>query len=155
VLLQEGEIVIILDAGGGTVDAITYKVDQKYPLRLKCLEEVPSGSKSTYLYFPRRMLTEQGKLCGSSFLNDEFRKHIRARLTPVWKQLSQALKAGNSTFECEIESAVNVFEHSIKRTFGTSATMLDERVKIYGLNSDAKRRFDCNSIILSKYDCSF
>jgi hypothetical protein len=90
-----------------------------------------------------------------SFLNDELRKHIHARLTPVWKQLSQAFKAGNSTFECGIESTVNVFEHSIKRTFGTSAIMLDEPVKIYGLNSDAKRHFDCNSIILSKYDCYF
>ncbi|OCK87658.1 uncharacterized protein K441DRAFT_349332 [Cenococcum geophilum 1.58] len=101
------------------------------------------------------MLTELGKLCGSSFLNDELRKHIRARLTSAWKQLSRALKVGNSTFECGIESAVNVFEHLIKRTFGTSAIMLDERVKIYGVNSDAKRRFDCNGIILSKYDCYF
>ena len=95
--MQEGEIATILDAGGGTVDAITYKVDQKYPLRLKCLEEVPSGSKSTYLYFLRCMLTEQGKLCSSSFLNDELRKHIRAsypRLSRLETALSSAgLKA--------------------------------------------------------------
>jgi hypothetical protein len=35
----------MLDAGGGTVDAITYTIDKDFPLRLKT-EEVEPGGKS-------------------------------------------------------------------------------------------------------------
>lgn len=34
---------MIIDAGGGTVDAITYKVKEQYPLRLQELVE-PDGT---------------------------------------------------------------------------------------------------------------
>lgn len=33
---------MVLDAGGGTVDAVTYKVDRRYPLRLEEMAE-PKG----------------------------------------------------------------------------------------------------------------
>jgi hypothetical protein len=36
---------VLIDAGGGTVDAITYTVDKTYPLRLKA-EGVEAGGKS-------------------------------------------------------------------------------------------------------------
>ena len=42
----------MLDAGGGTVDAITYTVDKDFPLRLKTEEVVPKG-KSGIAYYPR------------------------------------------------------------------------------------------------------
>jgi hypothetical protein len=35
---------VLIDAGGGTVDAITYTVDKTYPLRLKA-EGVEAGGK--------------------------------------------------------------------------------------------------------------
>ena len=37
---------MLLDAGGGTIDAITYTVDKDFPLRLKT-EEVEPGGKSS------------------------------------------------------------------------------------------------------------
>jgi hypothetical protein len=36
---------MLLDAGGGTIDAITYTIDKDIPLRLKT-EEVEPGGKS-------------------------------------------------------------------------------------------------------------
>ena len=40
---KPGETIVILDAGGGTVDAVTYQVKHSYPLRLSA-EIVPPGS---------------------------------------------------------------------------------------------------------------
>lgn len=40
----------MLDAGGGTVDAITYTIDKDFPLRLKTEEVEPGGmSKLSHL----------------------------------------------------------------------------------------------------------
>jgi hypothetical protein len=36
--VQMNEIFVLLNAGGGTVDAITYTVDKETPLRLKTEE---------------------------------------------------------------------------------------------------------------------
>jgi hypothetical protein len=41
--LKENETIIVLDAGGGTVDAVTYEITNSYPLRLS-KEVVPPGS---------------------------------------------------------------------------------------------------------------
>ncbi|KIX02790.1 uncharacterized protein Z518_08732 [Rhinocladiella mackenziei CBS 650.93] len=60
--ISPGETFLLLDCGGGTVDAITYKVLQTDPVRLK--EVVPSDGAS----------------CGSSFLNDGFRELLENKL---------------------------------------------------------------------------
>jgi hypothetical protein len=44
---QENETILVLDAGGGTVDAATYKVTNSYPLRLSD-EVVLPGSRYIY-----------------------------------------------------------------------------------------------------------
>jgi hypothetical protein len=44
---KPGETIVILDAGGGTVDAVTYQVTHSYPLRLSA-EIVPPGSMSFF-----------------------------------------------------------------------------------------------------------
>jgi hypothetical protein len=41
---QPGEVSLILDAGGGTVDATVYKVKQRYPLRLSKELVPPDGT---------------------------------------------------------------------------------------------------------------
>ncbi|RSL69654.1 hypothetical protein CEP54_002134 [Fusarium duplospermum] len=56
---RRGDTVVLLDAGGGTVDAATYKIENQLPLRLS-KEVVPHG----------------GGLCGSSYLNEYFREHL-------------------------------------------------------------------------------
>ncbi|KAI9798494.1 MAG: hypothetical protein M1833_004761 [Piccolia ochrophora] len=54
--VEAGDIIIVLDAGGGTTDAIMIEVVQRQPLVLK---EIVAG---------------EGDLCGSVFINEEFEK---------------------------------------------------------------------------------
>ena len=42
--MQVNETFVLLDAGGGTVDAITYTVDKETPLRLKTEEVELDGA---------------------------------------------------------------------------------------------------------------
>ncbi|UPL03875.1 hypothetical protein LCI18_014809 [Fusarium solani-melongenae] len=56
---RRGDTIVLLDAGGGTVDAVTYQIESQLPLRLS-KEVVPHG----------------GGLCGSSYLNEYFREHL-------------------------------------------------------------------------------
>ncbi|KAF8243913.1 actin-like ATPase domain-containing protein [Wilcoxina mikolae CBS 423.85] len=60
--LKRGDTFIVCDAGGGTVDLISYKVTDLDPLRLD--ESVPGG----------------GDFCGSEFLNERFLEYIRGVL---------------------------------------------------------------------------
>lgn len=61
--IHAGSTFVLLDAGGGTVDANTYTVNQTIPQRLKAEGAPPEGG-----------------LFGSSYLNEDFRRHIRGRL---------------------------------------------------------------------------
>jgi len=60
--LKVGDNFIVCDAGGGTVDLISYKITQISPLRV---EESAVGT---------------GGLCGSAFLNYRFEDHVRSRI---------------------------------------------------------------------------
>ena len=60
--LKEGDSFIICDAGGGTVDLVSYQIEQINPLRIS---ECVSGT---------------GKLCGSVYLDKGFQDHIRKRI---------------------------------------------------------------------------
>ncbi|KAL7275881.1 hypothetical protein RUND412_001158 [Rhizina undulata] len=60
--LNEGDTFVVCDAGGGTVDLVSYKIDKLDPLVVK---EAVGGS---------------GSLCGSVFVNDQFEKYVRELL---------------------------------------------------------------------------
>ncbi|EPS45261.1 hypothetical protein H072_725 [Dactylellina haptotyla CBS 200.50] len=60
--LKVGDNFIVCDAGGGTVDLISYKITQIAPLRV---EESAVGT---------------GGLCGSAFLNYRFEDHVKSRV---------------------------------------------------------------------------
>lgn len=64
--IQEGDTFVVCDAGGGTVDLISYKVSATDPLQL---DECVEGS---------------GKLCGAVFLDDDFEKMIAQQLGDAW-----------------------------------------------------------------------
>jgi len=63
--LRLGDNIVVCDAGGGTVDLISYKIASLSPL---AIEEVQVGT---------------GDLCGSVFLNVRFQDHVRQRLGPA------------------------------------------------------------------------
>ena len=67
--LEVGDTFVVCDAGGGTVDLITYRVSALKPILR--LTEASIGS---------------GLLCGSSFLNRKFEKFLKAKLgnEPGW-----------------------------------------------------------------------
>ncbi|KAF2025630.1 actin-like ATPase domain-containing protein [Setomelanomma holmii] len=87
--LQVGDIYVVCDAGGGTVDLISYKGKQTRPLQLKeCVE----GS---------------GQLCGAVFLDQDVEAMIAQRLGDTW-DVSRSVK--NEVMNSQRE-------HGIKRTF--------------------------------------
>ncbi|KAF3910425.1 hypothetical protein ABW20_dc0105441 [Dactylellina cionopaga] len=63
--MQPGEHFMVCDAGGGTVDLITYQVEQIFP-DLKIRESVVGG----------------GGKCGSTYIDDAFHNLLRARIGP-------------------------------------------------------------------------
>ncbi|ETN47239.1 uncharacterized protein HMPREF1541_01431 [Cyphellophora europaea CBS 101466] len=66
--LRQGEVFVILDAGGGTVDITTYKVtsDEMGPLRLQ-----------------GEVIPPDGALCGSSLITERYSRRLRAKLTEI------------------------------------------------------------------------
>lgn len=91
--LEVDDTIVLCDAGGGTVDPITFSIVELTPnLRLK--EEAPGT----------------GALCGSTFLNRRFEEFLERRLSysPGWDRDT-------------LEEALNRFETVAKRTFSGNA----------------------------------
>ncbi|KAF2502416.1 hypothetical protein BU16DRAFT_498059 [Lophium mytilinum] len=90
--IRTNDSFVLIDAGGGTVDAITYSVQGRTPdIRLK-KEEVMAD----------------GRLCGSSFINERFKEHVKARLED-----EGYLETGNESIDqiIESEAVMGNFEH--------------------------------------------
>ncbi|KAL8719795.1 MAG: hypothetical protein Q9225_003230 [Loekoesia sp. 1 TL-2023] len=87
--IKVGDTFVLCDAGGGTVDLITYKVSALKPV-LRIVEAAPGS----------------GSLCGSTFLNRIFQKFLEDRLgnDPNWD-------------EDVLEEAMKRFEVTVKRSF--------------------------------------
>ncbi|KAJ9284373.1 hypothetical protein DTO021C3_8018 [Paecilomyces variotii] len=87
--LNVGDTIVLCDAGGGTVDLITFSIVELKP-RLRLKEEAPGS----------------GALCGSTFLNRRFEEFLEKKLSsePGW---------GRDT----LEEALQRFETVAKRVF--------------------------------------
>lgn len=86
---QHGDTFVICDAGGGTVDLISYKVQQAKPMQLaECVE----GS---------------GKLCGAVFLDQDFEDLMKQLVGDAWNASEAAVKNMMNT----------QWENGIKRGF--------------------------------------
>ena len=121
--LLPGEVFVLLDAGGGTVDATTYRVTQTQPLRLR--EEVVQVG---------------GAMCGSSFLNDKYRAVLTERLKG--QQPPRGL-----TLDGTIEALVYKFEHVGKRHLDVTTDDRIEPDRIRWLQTDPQRRIDKDGYI--------
>ncbi|KAK4227811.1 heat shock 70 kDa protein 12B [Podospora fimiseda] len=89
--IAQGDSILVVDAGGGTVDLISYTVESLTPFRLsECVE----GS---------------GGLCGAVFVDRSFQNFLRTRLTfPIWDNIPSK----------EMKKFLNSeWEHGIKQEF--------------------------------------
>lgn len=139
---------MLIDAGGGTVDAITYTVDKTYPLRLKA-EGVESKSRfSTPLRLHHNVLNAPGDLCGSSYLDEKYGEHLKARLKG-----EDYLEINGLTIASIIDSQVVIFENELKISVDVvSSTIPTEIVYIQGLraNSHPEKRFLGNRLKIER-----
>jgi len=86
----------------------------------------------------------QGDLCGSSYLNEAFREHLRARL-----EGEDYLEVNGLTVESIIDSKVISFENEMKRSVDVVASNIPpEIVFIQGLraNPHPMKRFLKNRV---------
>ncbi|EXM13851.1 hypothetical protein FOTG_17709 [Fusarium oxysporum f. sp. vasinfectum 25433] len=101
--LDEGDFFVICDAGGGTVDLISYKVESIDPV---ALQEAVVGS---------------GGLCGGIFVDQQFQRICKTRLGRHWSSLSQT---------GILEIMKDEWENGIKRHFKPVSSSKEFIVKI-------------------------
>ncbi|OCK74689.1 hypothetical protein K432DRAFT_363277 [Lepidopterella palustris CBS 459.81] len=130
--IRANDTFVLLDAGGGTVDAITYSVQGRArDVRLK-KEEVMAD----------------GRLCGSSFINERFKEHVKERLKD-----ELYLETGNESIDqiIESEAIMGNFEHKFKRQMNFRNRILaDQRFYIRALRENREKNlsrgaFEVNS----------
>ncbi|KAK7398435.1 hypothetical protein QQX98_012186 [Neonectria punicea] len=120
--LSRGDTFVVCDAGGGTVDLISYKVNQTNPLEI---EECAIGD---------------GGLCGSIFLDTSFEQHIctlvgekeYAEIKPIHKQ-----------------RMMKMFELGVKRSF-TLESNKDYSVDLRGVVDNYDEGIEDDCITLKK-----
>ncbi|KAF7590293.1 hypothetical protein BBP40_003030 [Aspergillus hancockii] len=117
---KKDSLFMVCDAGGGTVDAITYRVRQDQPFRV---DEV---------------LMPAGQNCGSSYINKALKHEVARRL----KGERYLLSDGTSLEYILEHDVMTAFENEIKRKFNT-ADGLDgkESIVIRGLRRNTNKDF--------------
>ncbi|KAL3455943.1 hypothetical protein BJX64DRAFT_53416 [Aspergillus heterothallicus] len=100
---QPGEVYVICDAGGGTVDLISYEIAQVHPI---AMHEAVEGT---------------GGLCGGIFIDEAFEHACKSRLGRRWDHLS---KAGIK------EIIKGEWEHAIKPQFKPQSSKKEYIVSI-------------------------
>ena len=120
--LYPGETVLVLDCGGGTVDAITYQLLETDPLRV------------------REISKPKGLSCGASFLNEEFRNFLEDRL-------EEASIQTNTPLSKILDSTVIGWENGQKRKIDvTKKEQKIDSIHIPGLKRDDSRGFSSDSL---------
>ncbi|OCL11764.1 hypothetical protein AOQ84DRAFT_361216 [Glonium stellatum] len=128
--LETDDTFILLDAGGGTVDAITYTVDKDIPLRLRTEEVVPGGA-----------------MCGSSFINERLEDLLISKL-----KAHAYLEKNGETLSKIINGLVVDFERQGKKKM--DLILQDHTahftIKIPGLLENKKKRFRDGKMYLTR-----
>ncbi|KAJ5263550.1 hypothetical protein N7478_011155 [Penicillium angulare] len=123
------EIFMVCDAGGGTVDVTTYKVEQKSPFRL--IEAV----------------TASGGNFGSTSVNRAMESDLIAAL-----KNEPCFSKNNISIENQLShSLFRKFENEVKRNFDYGdALQADAYLELYGLEENASKGFGKGMIILHR-----
>ncbi|KAJ4398854.1 hypothetical protein N0V91_009905 [Didymella pomorum] len=117
--LRIGDCFVVCDAGGGTVDLISYKISSLEPFQV---EECAMGA---------------GDLCGSVYLDQAFERYIRLIVgESQWKQLKPKSK----------QKMMLDFENSIKRSYAGDDKQFT--VDLQGVEDNASVGIDDETITL-------
>ncbi|KAG9958288.1 actin-like ATPase domain-containing protein, partial [Aureobasidium melanogenum] len=129
-MLQVGDNFIVCDAGGGTVDLISYEIRSRSPLSL---EESSPGT---------------GALCGGAFLNLRFQELVKSRMG------SAAFKKFCARKPRSWAIALKYFEDYVKKNFDPLDSQVEYddnmfNVPLPGADDDTAAGIDCGFITLS------
>ncbi|KAH7383351.1 hypothetical protein BKA66DRAFT_584980 [Pyrenochaeta sp. MPI-SDFR-AT-0127] len=115
--IQLGDIVLMLDCGGGTTDLGTFSVGHKHPFRLDSVVNAPTGA-----------------MCGASDIDQRF---CAMALFDLKDQLYLEDQEAGITIRKIVEGEVmRRFEEECKRTFTLEDKDRIYQVRVYGLNQD-------------------
>lgn len=115
--IEEEDCVIVCDAGGGTVDLVSYQVKQKEPLKLD------------------QKVIAQGDLCGSVFIEHEFQRQLTGLLQGDMEKLS----------EKAVAEIAQRFEYVIKPSYEESDTA-EYYMAVPGLEDNEERQIKNGSL---------
>ncbi|EAW15647.1 uncharacterized protein NFIA_049880 [Aspergillus fischeri NRRL 181] len=129
--IEKGSNFIVCDAGGGTVDAITYKVRQDPPFRVD------------------EIATPAGKDCGSSYINQAFIKESRERLAHIIELGWEPVYSKEAVLQ---EHVFLNFEHELKRNYDPADWKEGESrsLRVFGLREDPTRNFGNSMFFITK-----
>ncbi|KAF4209219.1 hypothetical protein CNMCM8980_005198 [Aspergillus fumigatiaffinis] len=129
--IEKGSNFIVCDAGGGTVDAITYKVRQDPPFRVD------------------EIATPAGKDCGSSYINQAFIEESRERLAHIIELGWGPVYSKEAVLQ---EHLFLNFEHELKRIYDPADWEEGESrsLRVFGLREDPTRNFGNSMFFITK-----
>ncbi|KAF5962661.1 Hsp70 chaperone protein [Fusarium bulbicola] len=136
--IKSGDCLVLLDAGGGIVDAGTYRVSREEPLRLEAEIVAPGGkSYDTNAWHPYLIIVWKGGLHGSSYLNEGFRDYIKNLL-----EEETYLNDGIETIHGIAERITfQEFEKRIKRGFDYKQSTSRKEIYVKGLRDNPAKGF--------------
>ncbi|KAI7281828.1 hypothetical protein KC345_g3890 [Hortaea werneckii] len=100
--VDEGDCVIVCDAGGGTVDVVSYQIRSLDPLSVD------------------QVVTAQGGFCGSAFINVEFETQLSSFLGSAFARLSPK----------QLKLIRDDFEYRIKREYKPGCRIKDGEIQL-------------------------
>ncbi|OTA32665.1 hypothetical protein BTJ68_07728 [Hortaea werneckii EXF-2000] len=109
--VDEGDCVIVCDAGGGTVDVVSYQIRSLDPLSVD------------------QVVTAQGGFCGSAFINVEFETQLSSFLGSAFAKLSPK----------QLRLIRDDFEYRIKREYRPGCERAFS-IPVSGIQDDCKGR---------------
>ncbi|OBT41085.1 hypothetical protein VE00_09322 [Pseudogymnoascus sp. WSF 3629] len=130
-LEKPGDKFLLLDCGGGTIDATAYQAEQEYPLRLS-----------------KELVDPGGCTHGSSLLNRDFRKHLKQRI----KHQRRHFEINGYTLDGILDEKVLEFEDLKTKLDIYDLKVQPEIFKINGIKPDPKRRLGNNSVEMNQKD---
>ncbi|KAF5674771.1 Hsp70 chaperone protein [Fusarium circinatum] len=136
--IKAGDCFVLLDAGGGIVNASTYRVSREKPLRLETEIVAPGGmlyyGNGRYLLL---MAAWKGGLHGSSYLNEGFQCYLESLLHE-----ETYLNDGIETIHGIIQRITyEEFEKKIKRDFDYKLPTAKKEIYIRGLRDNPAKGF--------------